>query len=287
MSQQEFFAVEVSAEASGLQPRRDLDQFFTPAWAAEAIIRQKFAALSADDRVLDPGCGSGAFLRAIPNHVPAIGVEIDPQLAAAAVANSGREVIVGDFRAVELPFRPTVIVGNPPFSREIADSFLARCADELPANGRMGFILPTSYLSFAGTLARWHREFSIAHDCLPRNLFPRISVPLSFFLFTRDRVRRLSGFLLYPEALAVGGTPKNVRLALCEGRPRKGAWRHAVEQAMLALGGAATLPQLYAYLSGRLPKAIHFWRDTVRRVLQEGGFRRVDRGVWELVPSAT
>lgn len=69
-----------------------LCQWFTPAWLAEALVERHFSRLDAADLVLEPTCGAGAFLRAIPAHVPAIGVEIDPALAAAARA-TGREVL--------------------------------------------------------------------------------------------------------------------------------------------------------------------------------------------------
>lgn len=47
--------------------------------------------------VLEPSAGDGRFLMAVPDHVPAFGVEIDPALAPIAARNSGRQVIQGDF----------------------------------------------------------------------------------------------------------------------------------------------------------------------------------------------
>ena len=46
-----------------------LGQFFTPDWAAEALVEQHFGDLGLFDRVVEPSCGGGAFLRALP--VPA------------------------------------------------------------------------------------------------------------------------------------------------------------------------------------------------------------------------
>lgn len=51
----------------------------TPVFAAELIVEEFYPGLSEADAVLEPSCGFGAFLRAIPNAVPAIGVEIDPR----------------------------------------------------------------------------------------------------------------------------------------------------------------------------------------------------------------
>jgi hypothetical protein len=264
---------------------RGLDQFFTPEWAAYSIVRERFRDLTSADAVVDAGSGRGAWLKAIPREVPACGVEIDPMLAEFAADATGREVLVGDFRTTTLPFQPNVILGNPPFSRSVAEGFLARAAELLPEDGRVGFILPASFLSFSSTLARWQEIFGIRHDCLPRDLFPRIGVPLSFFVFTRSRIRRLYGFMLFDQALAVGGAPKNIRLALTHGGRQKGVWRVAVEEALRTLGGQATLPQIYGYMQGRLPKTIRFWQESVRRVLQEGNFVSVDRGVWRMAPA--
>ena len=261
-------------------PCRDFDQFWTPEWAADLIVRKRFGNLTSHDRVVDAGTGRGAFLKAIPRQVPAIGIEIDPALAAFAAEDTGREVLVGDFRTIPLPYSPTVVLGNLPFSHDVVEDLLARCAQLLGDGGRCGFLLPSSFLSFSSTLSRWQEQFSIRHDLLPRDLFPRIRVPLSFFMFTREKVRKLHGFLLFEESRIVGATPRNVKLALVHGARGKGVWRAAVEEAMRALGGRATLKNLYAYLAGRLPVKIRFWQDTVRRVLQEGGFVNIDRGVW-------
>jgi site-specific DNA-methyltransferase (adenine-specific) len=153
----------------------------------------------------------------------------------------------------------------------------------LPDNGRCGFVLPSSYLSFSSALLRWHDQFSIRQDALPRDLFPRISVPLSFFLFTREKVRRLQGFFLFEECGAIKGSPKHIRLVLKNGQPRTSVWKVAVAEAVRALGGRACLADIYGYLEGKQPRKIQFWRDTVRRVLQEGGFVNLDRGVWAIV----
>lgn len=61
-----------------------LSQYFTPTWAAEIIVEQLYPHLSANDLVIEPTCGDGRFLSAIPAHVPAYGVELDPIQADAA-----------------------------------------------------------------------------------------------------------------------------------------------------------------------------------------------------------
>jgi site-specific DNA-methyltransferase (adenine-specific) len=47
-----------------MTPNRALSQFFTPLWAAQALVEQFFGQLTDRDLLLDPTCGTGAFLHA-------------------------------------------------------------------------------------------------------------------------------------------------------------------------------------------------------------------------------
>jgi hypothetical protein len=266
--------------------RRELDQWFSPEWAAWRLLDTYFSDLSGNDFVVDAGCGRGAFLKAVPAQVRAIGVEIDSELAAEARANTGRDVHVGDFRSIALPAGVTTVIGNPPFSRAVVEGFIDRAGAILPENGRCGFILPSSYVSFSSTLERLAQTFSVRADILPRNLFPRIQVPISFYLFTKEHVRKHHGFVLFEEAGEISGMPKNVKLALYRGANRESPWHTAVKEVMRSLGGRATLSQIYESLQGKLPRPITTWKDTVRRTLQEGKYENVGRGEWAL-PSPT
>jgi hypothetical protein len=69
---------------NGRRQRQPYSQYMTPEWAASELVERFFPSLSADDFVLEPTCGRGAFLKAIPDEVPAVGVELDPALAAVA-----------------------------------------------------------------------------------------------------------------------------------------------------------------------------------------------------------
>ena len=100
---------------------RDLNQYFTPAWAAELLVQRHFGDLRRGDVVAEPSCGDGRFLMAIPAEVEAFGVEIDPAMATLARSNSCRQVICDDFLHAELPQRPTVVIGNPPYQSELID----------------------------------------------------------------------------------------------------------------------------------------------------------------------
>jgi site-specific DNA-methyltransferase (adenine-specific) len=260
---------------------RALGQFFCPEYAAKRLVEAFFADLSAADYVVDAGCGPGAFLKALPWKVPAIGVEIDPDLAERARVETGREVLVGDFRVLPLPKQPTAILGNPPYDFETREAFLLRAADLLPRNGRCGWLLPATALSFASTVERWRQYFSIRTVAVPRDLFPRIAYPLSFVLFSKDGACTLDGFALFDEAADVGRMPKSIKFALVHGRPRESVWRAAVREALTLLGGRGRLADIYSVMALRCPRAIRTWEGTVRRTLQEG-FVNVRRGEWAI-----
>jgi len=107
-------------------PRRLLGQHFTP----EPLVRLvcSLGIRRPTDRVLDPACGDGAFLRGAIERLKAIGAplqpgqicgfEIDPAHAASAAEIPGADVAAGDF--FRRPASPSFdsIVGNFPFVRQ-------------------------------------------------------------------------------------------------------------------------------------------------------------------------
>jgi len=117
-------------------------QYMTPSWAAEALIERHFSRLGSEDVVIEPSCGQGAFLSALPAYVPAIGIDIDPRMTADARRLTGRHIIDGDFSTVQINASPTAIIGNPPFKLLTIDKFLDRAQALLPDCGQVGFILP-------------------------------------------------------------------------------------------------------------------------------------------------
>lgn len=262
--------------------RRRLGQYLTPAWAAEALVERHFADLGARDVVLEPSCGDGRFLEAIPGSIPAYGVEIDPVLAARARSRTGREVLVGDFRTVPLDLYPTAIIGNPPFDLDVIDGFLSRAYQLLPPNGRVGFILPAYAFQTAARVAGYAESWSLFQEMIPRNIFPDLSKPLVFAVFSKDRRRTLVGFALYREAADVQQLPEEVRAILAG--ERGPIWCTLVAHAMRRLGGRATLEELYRAIEGTRPTGTRFWREKVRQTLQRyrDRFLRVDAGVWAL-----
>lgn len=246
--------------------QRDLNQYFSPSWAAELIVRRHFPDLCANDVVAEPSCGDGRFLMAVPQHVDAFGVEIDPVQAAAAVSNTGREVIVGDFLTAKLPRRPTVFIGNPPFVSDLIDDFLARCYHELDYGGRIGFLLPVYYLQTASKVVDLNRRFSIAQELLPRNLFESMTKPIMFCRFTKERRTVLSGFFLYAETDAIAGLKNDIRALVLGNKSTANCWRDVVELALRALGGRAKLEHLYQAIENNRPTENPWWREKVRQI---------------------
>lgn len=248
-----------------------LGQWFTPPWAAEALVERHFRHLSAADFVIEPTCGDGVFLDALPAGVPALGVELDPQLAERARARTGRSVIAGDFRTVPLNQRATAIIGNPPFQSEVIDGVLRRCFELLEPEGLAGFILPAYYLQTPSAVVRQAARWSLAVELLPRTLFPKLAKPLVFARFHKTQQRVLVGFALYEETHDIERMPEGPRQTLTRGRGS--VWRTACGQALAELGGEAHLDAIYACVAPRRPTENPYWREKVRQTLQTH-FRR-------------
>lgn len=245
---------------------RSLSQYLTPLWVAEALVQRHFADLDTGDLVLEPSCGKGAFLKALPAHVPAVGVEIDPALAAVAAAETGRRVITADFRSVSLDVSPTVVIGNPPFAIELIDQFLQRSHAMLPTGGRVGFILPAYAFQTAKRVAAYSSLWSIATELIPRNIYRGLREPLMFTLFSKDERRLMVGLALYREAADVQEMPDTYRtlMTATEGSLWRAVCRHALER----LGGDADLAAIYREIEGHRPTRTRFWREQIRRTLQ-------------------
>lgn len=239
--------------------------FQTPSWACESIVERYYADLSSTDVVLEPSCGEGHFLDAIPKDVTAIGVEMDPGRATIAHQRTGREVIVGDVLELTLGVAPTVIIGNPPFEATFVDRLLERAYQWLPDEGRCGLILPAFVMSTSSRVMRESRRWSISADMIPREMFPHLRMPVIFARFEKRRDRVLVGFALFPDMWAIRALPKRIRFMLENGRSP--AWRAVVFDALRELGGEATLERLYETIEGRRPTENPHWRAKIRQVV--------------------
>jgi hypothetical protein len=257
---------------------KKLGQFFTPYWVAEHLVNQYFS-FSADDVVIEPTCGKGAFLAAVPDHVEAVGVEVDPVLADEARAETGRLVLCGDILMVPLDVHPTIAVGNPPFNTEIFQGILDRLARIMPAGSRAGFILPAYFFQYATRARRYAERWAIRTDHLPRSIFPGLTLPLVFGQFELAERGRLIGFTLYDEmaSLQLMGAAYRELLHSAKRSP----WKKVFIHAMARLGGEASLDDLYREIAPRRPTGNIWWKEKVRQVAQEL-CRRVDRGRYVL-----
>ena len=96
-----------------------IGQFFTPEMVADCMFR--VAGVHSGQRVIDPSCGDGSFLRIAPTALELHGCEIDPQYAAIAKClvpaihfsqGDALTSLVGYWGTFDLA------IGNPPFSAQ-------------------------------------------------------------------------------------------------------------------------------------------------------------------------
>lgn len=258
-----------------------LSQWFTPQWAAEFLVRKYFPGLSSCDLILEPSCGVGSFIQAIPEEVPVIGVEIDPAIAEIARQNTGRQIITGDFTSVKLPEGVTAVIGNPPFDLDTVDRFLARAHRLLPNEAFCSLLLAGYSFQTWGRVIRWNDSWSLDVNLVPRGLFPGIKLPLAWCMFRKDQRRQMVGLALYAECAAVANLTKDAQELLKNGRPHMGVWRALVEETLRKLGGKATLDEIYRTIEPKRPTATAFWREKVRQQLQRY-FHHLGPGEWAL-----
>jgi len=259
-----------------------LSQFFTPTWAAEHFVSLYRDSMRAGrDVVWEPACGDGRFLMSIPEDVRAYGCEIDPVLADQARANSGREVLCGDFLSTEMPEAPTLILGNPPFKSQFLEGLLDRAADVLPEGGLVGLLLPVYMFQTANTVMRFSRQFSIRHELVPRNIFQGMEKPLMWAHFERTKTPVLSGFMLYGELAALESVKRKYKTLFVGNESRASLWGELVEQALITLGGSATLEEIYAEVEGKRPTDNPWWRPQIRKIARKN-YRRVAKATYEL-----
>lgn len=276
-----FDIAEVSAFSGEFELKPELSQWLTPGWAAAALVELFFPNLGPSDLVLEPSCGRGAFLQAIPDYVPAVGVEIDPELAEVARAITGRTIITGDFNTVDLPEGVTAIVGNPPYDLAIFEKMLARAHRVLPDLSKAGFLLPAYAFQTFGRVNQWRSRWSMRVELVPRGLFPGIKMPLSFCVFRKDGRRDMVGFALYGEIADVRNMTKHAQEILQNGRLHKSVWRALVEDTLDSLGGRATLARIYETIEPKRPTATLWWHEKVRQQLQLH-FTRTGQGEYAL-----
>ncbi len=150
---------------------RDPDDFFeTPRWCVDAILPH----LPSGGRVLDPGCGTGAILRALMATPPFLheqlyGVEVHEGRAEETrmiFANARKHhVETGNFLTmVGQPF--DLIIGNPPFSEAMPFIEQALLLTR-PFHGTVAMLLRMNWLG-SQERSDFHRKNPCDLFCLPR-----------------------------------------------------------------------------------------------------------------------
>lgn len=257
-----------------MSKQKELSQWHTPRWASEALLEK--VGFRPGEVVLEPSCGDGSFLQAIPDEYEAVGIEIDEAMAEAARANSGRTVIVGDFRHVDIPIRPTLVVGNPPFKTDLVLEFLERSYQLLPDQGRVAFLLSTHILQTPSNIVALSEKWGMDHMIMPRTLFNRASRPLSFLQLVKGG-KGMRGMFLYHQAYFFNRLPLMAKKIANQGRGS--VWLRVVSWAMSQSGGAADLPELYRLVGQNPPTTNKFYKEKIRQVLQQN-FKQLSRGRW-------
>ncbi len=263
---------------SGLIRQVELGQYFTPAWAAEILAEKTLRDVPAGSVVVDPTCGDGAWLAAIPSHFRRVGYEIDPHVAARAQAIEGVEVICADFLSSPVTCEPQVYIGNPPFQSALIEKVIAKCFETLPRDGLTAMILPAYVFQAASTVLRICDRWRVEVELIPKTIFPRLTTPLLYVTMRKSERRELIGFALYEEVHSVNGMKSSAQRRLSESR--RGTWRTVVSEAIDRMGGTVSLEALYASLEGNRPTDNRFWKDKVRQQVQMLCVP-VSRGVWK------
>lgn len=250
-----------------------LCQHFTPSWLAEALVERHFHQLVAGDVVLEPTCGDGAFLAALPANVRAIGVELDPEVAERARRRTGREVITGDILRTDLASRSiSNVVGNPPFRGRFIDSLLERCHDLLPEGGRVGLVLPAYFFRTAARVCLLSDKWHTSVELLPRSAFAyRMIEPILFAMLTKGSRRVMVGLALFAEEADRQAMQQAYRrlLAGAKGSAWRAVCRLALERLRATQLAPASLRDIYAELEGNRPSRTTWWREKIRQTLRQ------------------
>jgi adenine-specific DNA-methyltransferase len=269
-----------AAEATDRSGDPVLSQWFTPFWAAEELVLDALDGMG-DVTVVEPSCGTGAFLSAIPASNQAFGVDIDPRMAETAERISGREVVTGDFATVDLGGRTYhAVIGNPPFEMSIVERFLERAHRDLPEGGLVALVLPAYAFQTPSRVTRWMGRFSIDVNIIPRTIFPGLSKPLVWAKYRKASERRFSGMMLFNRTRDVESMKPSTRAAL----EAPGTWREAVRTALESLGGEASVSAICEAIVPARRCSAH-WRPKIRQTLQRG-FRPLGEGRWSLRAAA-
>jgi type I restriction enzyme M protein len=195
----------------------DKGQFFTPRHVVDWTVRSLL--LAAGEEVVDPACGSGAFLEhaRAAARVRTWGFDVDlravrvARLLAVASGDDPRRIARRDSlqRGAGAERRADVVVTNPPFAGDVRYAgyevaalgrraerdalFLERCVEMLRPGGRLAIVLPHNKVAARGWagLRRWacERVRVLAVIGLPRETFLPHTSQKAAVVFAKRRPR--------------------------------------------------------------------------------------------------
>lgn len=177
--------------------------------------------------------------------------------------------------------------GDTPLNADTVARFLDRAHPLLGEGGKCGLILPAYVLQASSKVLSMSEKWSIEQGLMQRNIFPRLSVPIVFSVFTKEAHRRMFGFFLYREAAEMSELSEPARQVLERSDKAGSVWRQAVHAAFDHVSeDVAPLDALYRALGGRRPTDNAHYRAKVRQTLQPySEFVSVDRGIWRRQPA--
>jgi SAM-dependent methyltransferase len=134
-----------------LRPR---GAYYTPDALALACARAVADIVPQPFRILEPGCGGGAFLRAAaktwPSRRQLVGIDLVPACIGPGFVHQSDLFTMGANGCWDL------IIGNPDFA--IAEKTVRHCLSILPSGGHLAFLLRISFLASQARVALYREH---------------------------------------------------------------------------------------------------------------------------------
>jgi type I restriction-modification system DNA methylase subunit len=192
-------------------------QFFTPEVVTGFVVDMMGIT---GGRVLEPSCGGGAFIRALPEECDVVGCEYMVDTARVAeICNPNAHIINGD--TLEMTFDQPFdhVIGNPPYGLKVDNwtfdcgsksksevAFIEHGMRHLKDGGILGMVVPDSIL--ANKREENFRKHIIENHCL----LAVVSLPVETFYHVGTSVK--TSFLMIKKGLPL--EDDTVFMAMCE-----------------------------------------------------------------------
>lgn len=140
------------------------DQYYTKSSIARECIQDIFhvVPLVSDYQWIEPSAGNGSFLKALPENISRVGIDLDPKMDG---------ILKGDFLTWEpISEAKRVFFGNPPFGKQgsLAKQFIQHAAKYADL---IAFILPKSFVKPSMSRAFPSKFHCILEKELPKDSF--------------------------------------------------------------------------------------------------------------------